>query len=273
MLRNIEDMATLLIGTSGYSYNEWVGPVYPAGTRREDFLSLYAQDFATVELNFSYYQMPKEAQLQKMLQEGGKALHYSIKAHQSLTHTIDYASWKDSAGEFCRAADVLFQADRLAAVLFQFPYSFHYEADQRRYLDAILRECSAFPLAVEFRNGQWYNSRTIEALRTRNISLVSLDIPETKGMPPMMDVSTSSFAYLRLHGRNGDAWWKSDAAGRYDYLYSERELEAIAQRVKMIASSADTVLVYFNNHRRGQAVLGAKRLAALLGGRGSGHVS
>lgn len=273
MLRNIEDMATLLIGTSGYSYNEWVGPVYPAGTRSRDFLSLYAQEFDTVELNFSYYQMPKATQLQKMIQESGKALHYSIKAHQSLTHTIDYASWKDSAGEFCRAADVLFQADRLAAVLFQFPYSFHYEADQRRYLDAILRECSAFPLAVEFRNGQWYNSRTIEALRTRNIALVSLDIPETKGMPPMMDVHTSSLAYLRLHGRNGEAWWKSDAAGRYDYLYSERELEAIAQRVKMISASADTVLVYFNNHRRGQAVLGAKRLISLLGGRGAEHAS
>lgn len=163
-------MATILIGTSGYSYTEWVGPVYPEGTRQKDYLPLYAQEFATVELNFSYYQMPKGEQLETMIEQSSQRLSFSIKAHQSLTHTVDTASWKESAHQFCRAADVPLQKGLLAALLFQFPYSFHYETDQRRYLDALLRECSSFPLAVEFRNAQWYNSRTIEALRTRGIS-------------------------------------------------------------------------------------------------------
>ncbi len=264
-------MSTILIGTSGYSYTEWVGPVYPAGTRQSDFLSLYSAEFATVELNFSYYQMPKREQLEKMMQESSEPLSFSIKAHQSLTHTIDYASWKTFAHEFCRASDVLFQGGRGASVLFQFPYSFHYETQQRRYLDAILRECSSFPLAVEFRNAQWYNSRTIDALRARDISLVSLDLPNTKSMPPMMDVNTSSRAYIRLHGRNASSWWESDAASRYDYLYSEKEIESIAERVRMISSYADTVLIYFNNHRRGQAVSGARSLLQLLKKGGRAH--
>lgn len=87
----------------------------------------------------------------------------------------------------------------------------------------------------------------------------------------MMDVSTASLAYLRLHGRNGETWWESDAASRYDYLYSDRELESIAERVRMIAASAGTVLVYFNNHRRGQAVEGARSLRKLLGISGVFH--
>ncbi len=264
-------MATILIGTSGYSYTEWVGPVYPEGTRQKDYLPLYAQEFATVELNFSYYQMPQKEQLRTMIEQSSQRLSFSIKAHQSLTHTVDTSSWKESAHQFCRAADEPLQKGLLSALLFQFPYSFHYETDQRRYLDALVRECSSFPLAVEFRNAQWYNSRTIDALRTRGISLVSLDLPDTKGMPPMMDVHTAPLAYLRLHGRNGETWWESDAASRYDYLYSDRELESIADRVKMIGASADTVLVYFNNHRRGQAVEGARALRKLLGVHGVFH--
>ncbi len=257
----------ILTGTSGYSYTEWVGPVYPSGTRQNEFLSLYAQEFATVELNYSYYQMPTFQQLESMMAQSGETLTFSIKAHQSLTHTIDYPSWKSSAHQFCQAVEAPFRKNRLSALLFQFPYSFHYDNDQRRYLDALLRECSSFPLAVEFRNGQWYNSRTIDALRKRDIALVSLDLPEMQGMPPMMDVQTSGLAYIRLHGRNGKSWWTSDAAGRYDYLYSEQELSSIAERVRGIASYAQKVLIYFNNHRRGQAVNGARMLLKLLGGR------
>jgi uncharacterized protein YecE (DUF72 family) len=80
----------------------------------------------------------------------------------------------------------------------------------------------------------------------------------------MMDVHTSHIAYIRLHGRNGASWWGSDAASRYDYLYSTKELEAIAYRIKAIADESEKVLVYFNNHRRGQAVSGAKELKQLL---------
>lgn len=257
-------MAIILIGTSGYSYTEWVGPVYPKGSSQDQFLSLYASHFSTVELNFSYYKMPEKKQLQAMIEQAGPSLGFSIKGHESLTHTIDLHSWKESAHTFQEAIEALTSQDRLEAILLQFPYSFHYEVNQRRYLDALLREFSSYPLAVEFRNSKWYNSRTIEALGTRNIALTSLDLPQIKGTPPMMDVHTSSLAYIRLHGRNGESWWGSDAASRYDYLYSSKELEAIASRIKGIADGSEKVLVYFNNHRKGQAVSGAKELKQLL---------
>jgi uncharacterized protein YecE (DUF72 family) len=246
-------MATILVGTSGYSYTEWIGPVYPQGTRPEAFLSLYAGLFASVELNFSYYRMPTAPQLS-----------FSIKAHESLTHTVDPATWRTAAETFIRAMAPLCEAKRLEAVLLQFPYSFHYDVDRRKYLDALLKDFSSLPLAVEFRNAQWYNNRVFDSLRTRGVALTSVDLPALNGLPPVLDVTTSKLAYIRLHGRNSETWWGSDAAARYDYLYSEKELQAWVERVRGIASEAGRVLVYFNNHRRGQAVQNAKMLLGLL---------
>ena len=73
-------MSEILVGTSGYSYNEWVGCVYPEGTKQKDFLSCYSAMFPTVELNFSYYTMPKAENLSKMLVEGGESLTFAMVA-------------------------------------------------------------------------------------------------------------------------------------------------------------------------------------------------
>ncbi len=258
-------MSTLLIGTSGYSYTEWVGPVYPKGTTQQAFLSHYAQLFSTVELNFSYYRMPEATQLSVMHQEA-PSVQFSIKAHQSLTHSIETGSWREQVRLFRRALEPLIKEDVLSAVLLQFPFSFHYEIDQRKYLDSLLKTLSPLPLAVEFRNAQWYNNRTLDALKERNIALASLDLPSVKGNPPIMDVQTSSIAYLRLHGRNEQTWWGSDSASRYDYLYSNKELESLLERIRWLAKDTQKVLIYFNNHRRGQAVTNALALKALAEG-------
>lgn len=260
-------MSTILIGTSGYSYTEWVGPVYPKGTKSEEFLSCYASMFPSVELNFSYYRMPEAAQL-ALMHQSAPSLRFSIKAHQSMTHVIDSQTWREQASLFRRSLTPLLDHEVLDAVLLQFPSSFHYEIDQRKYLDSLLRVLSPLPLAVEFRNSQWYNNRTLDSLRERAVSFVSLDLPQIQGNPPMMDVGTSSLAYLRLHGRNKETWWGSDAASRYDYLYSDNELKALLERVLSLMVGADKILVYFNNHRKGQAVANAKRLRDLLAERG-----
>ena len=260
-------MANILIGTSGYSYTEWVGPVYPQGTTQKDYLSLYTGMFPTVELNFSYYRMPTAEQLDRLVEQSQGKLLFSIKAHETLTHKIDTSAWKQQADEFCKALQPLQQAGKLGAVLLQFPYSFHYEPDRRRYLDALLRYLAPLPLATEFRNGQWYNNRTFDALRKRNVALVSLDLPELNGLPPIIDTVTAPLAYIRLHGRNKETWWGSDAAARYDYLYNKQELTSWVERIRAIAQQVATILVYFNNHRRGQAVANAKSLLESLGKR------
>ncbi|MCL2759920.1 MAG: DUF72 domain-containing protein [Treponema sp.] len=256
-------MGNIAIGTSGYSYNEWVGPFYPPKTKQEEFLSLYAAQFSTVELNFSYYVMPTAEQIRRMLETSGD-LAFAIKAPQSLTHKVDPSKWQEEVKTYLTAIEPLREAGRLEAVLIQFPYSFHYEADNRRHLDKLLTEFSGIPSAVEFRNNDWNNNRVIDEFKKRQVAYVSTDLPDLKGLPPVLDVSTSPLAYFRLHGRNADNWWGSDSRTRYDYLYSDKELEGAAQRIKRIVVKADKILVYFNNHARGQAVKNALTLKKIL---------
>lgn len=255
-------MSTVLIGTSGYSYTEWVGPFYPHGTAAEAYLSYYATIFGTVELNFSYYRMPEATQL-ALMHQSAPSLRFSIKAHQSMTHCIDADQWRQQSSRFYRALEPLLNEQVLDAVLLQFPSSFHYEVENRRYLDALLQNLNGLPLAVEFRSSRWYNNRTIDALRERAVCFVSLDLPAIAGNPPMMDVPTAPLSYLRLHGRNTASWWGSDAASRYDYHYDDSELTSVAERLYTLSCQAERSLVYFNNHKGGQAAHNAQRLIHL----------
>jgi uncharacterized protein YecE (DUF72 family) len=263
-------MAEILIGTCGYSYHEWVGPVYPEGTKPGGYLACYAGLFPTVELDFAFYAMPKAENLSKMLVDGGPSLTFSIKAFQELTHRVDSVKWPDVAKRYLDAIAPLreaaqgFPAGRLEAILFQFPYQFGYTPDNRRYLDRLLKYFEGLLCAVEFRKADWYTGRLIEGMRERGIPLAALDMPELKGLPPLMDVVTAETAYIRLHGRNKETWWGSDGAAKYDYLYSDRELEAWADRIERIAGQAHRILVYFNNHPKGKAAKNAQTLEKIL---------
>jgi len=258
-------MGKIAVGTCGYSYKEWIGPFYHEKTKPDEYLAFYAGYFDSLELNFSYYAMPKAEQIRRMLEtENAQNLTFSIKAHQSLTHKADPGRWRNEAKTYIAAIEPLLEAGRLDAVLLQFPYSFHYEADNRRHLADLLTEFSGIPSAVEFRNNEWNSSRVIDEFKKRNVAYVSTDSPDIKGVPQTLDVSTASFSYFRLHGRNADTWWGSDSRSRYDYLYNEDELRGAAERVRRMVVKADKALVYFNNHARGQAVKNAASLKKIL---------
>jgi uncharacterized protein YecE (DUF72 family) len=226
--------------------------------------------FPTVELDFAFYAMPKAENLTKMLVEGGASFTFSIKAFQELTHRVDPVKWPEVAKRYLEAITPLreagpgFPAGRLEAVLFQFPWQFGYTPENRRYLDRLLGFFRGVPAAVEFRKADWYTGRVIEGMKSRGLPLVSLDMPELRGLPPLMDVVTAETAYIRLHGRNKEAWWGSDGAARYDYLYTDRELEAWADRIERIAGEAHRILVYFNNHPKGKAAQNAQSLGKIL---------
>ena len=258
-------MAKILIGTSGYSYNEWVGPVYPEGTKKEQFLRLYSSMFETVEINYTYYGMPKAKNMAKML-EDGPGLTFAVKAHQSLTHKIDNAKWNDDVKTYLEAITPLRESGRLETVLFQFPHSFRYEDENRRYLGKVLGAFSGISTAVEFRNSDWFTDKVFDGLKERAVTLVGLDMPDLVNLPPKLDVVTAPLAYFRLHGRNKETWWgpESTATTRYDYLYSDSEIKATAERLSHIIVQADRVIIYFNNHSRGQAVKNAKMLIKIL---------
>jgi len=258
----------LRIGTSGYDYLDWKGPFYPGDLRREEFLPFYSEHFDTLELNFSYYRMPDPSQLQGIMKRSGEKLDFSIKAHSSMTHNIDPHGWKSAARQFADAVHVLARDNRLAAVLLQFPYSFHYVPERRQYLDRLIQEIHELPLVVEFRNTEWLNKRVFDALRERNTGFCCVDMPRLRGLPAALDIVTAPVAYIRFHGRNEQTWWGSDAAARFDYLYRDDELKPWIDRIISMAHSADKIRVYFNNHRRGQAPENALTLKKLLADEG-----
>ena len=262
-----ETALDLRIGTSGFDYPEWRGILYPPELPRTDFLAAYAERFSTLELNFSYYGMPKAANIAALIDRSRSSrLDYSIKAHRSLTHEIDPVSYKERAREFRSGIAPLVHSGKLAAVLFEFPFGFAYRPEERRYLDRLLAEFEGLPLVVEFRHRDWVNARVFEGLRSRGIGFCALDLPRLEGFPPVADVVTSELAYLRFHGRNGRDWWEGDARGRYDYLYSREELASWVPRIAAMAAAAKRLRIYFNNHARGQAVENARGLAGLLAG-------
>ena len=257
----------LRIGTSGFDYPEWKGVFYPPELPRNDFLAAYAGRFSTLELNFSYYGMPKAASIAALMDRARSPnLDFSIKAHRSLTHEIDPASYKEGAKEFRAGIGPLVRAGRLAAILLEFPFGFAYRPDERRYLERILAEFEGLPLVVEFRHRDWFNARVIEGLRKRRVGFCCLDLPRLDGLPPIADIVTSDIAYIRFHGRNGRDWWDGDARGRYDYLYSREELASWVPRVAAMAATAKRLRIYFNNHARGQAALNAREFEGLLAG-------
>jgi uncharacterized protein YecE (DUF72 family) len=158
----------------------------------------------------------------------------------------------------------MLEAGRLEAVLFQFPHSFHYTKDNRIYLNSLLKFFKGVPLAVEFRTADWCTAKVFDGMRNLEIPLVSLDLPELPKLPPTMDIVTAPLAYIRLHGRNKEAWWGKNDHARYDYLYTDSEIEVWAARIKRIIGQARRVMVYFNNHTFGKAVRNAQKMEKML---------
>lgn len=257
----------VLIGTSGYSYDDWVGPVYPPGTDRRGFLALYAARFPIVELNFSYYQQPAARTLAHMVEATPAGFLFSVKAHRSMTHEIA-GSWEQDVARFRDGIRPLADAGRLAAVLLQFPYRFAYTPEARTRLAALCGLLEGLPLAVEFRKSDWLRDSVYDGLRKRGAALVSVDEPDLPGLLRPSTVVTGDIAYVRFHGRNAANWWNGDNATRYEYRYSRAELEEWVDRIRDILERARLAMLFFNNHRRGMAAENATEMQGLLRERG-----
>jgi len=261
-----------MVGTSGYSYADWVGPVYPEGTRKGDYLDHYAALFSAVELNFTYYRLPEAGLIEHLRRRTPEGFRFAVKGYRSFTHERD-ASWKRDLETFSDGIKPLTESSRLLAVLLQFPFSFHYTPESRSYLARLCDSLSGLPLVLEFRNAEWQRDSVFAEMRKRDLGYTVTDYPSLRGLPEAVPVATSELGYVRFHGRNTKTWWTGDNASRYDYLYSPDELDAWVPRIEAIAAAASTVAVMFNNHWRGQAVANAKDLRDLLRSRTALSVS
>jgi len=263
MDKELMDKKRILIGTSGYSYEDWVGPFYPQGMQKRDFLGFYASEFPVVELNFSYYAQPSASTLERMLEKTPDGFRFAIKAHQSLTHKIN-EDFQKEVERYKEGIRPLAEAGRLAAVLFQFPYSFHYTPECRKHLQRLCDSFADLPKAVEFRGAEWQKESVYKGLRDVGAALVNVDEPRLPKLPKPTDVVSSDLAYLRFHGRNQANWWRGDNVSRYDYLYSGEELSEWLPMIERMLAKAQLLLVIFNNHSRGQAIQNARELQGML---------
>lgn len=261
-------MSSVLIGTSGYDYPEWKGVFYPPEIKRADFLSYYATQFNALELNNTFYNMPTAERLNVFYERSEGRLDFSIKANRLLTHEISY-SWNSAADDFKQALAPIIKKEKLSAVLFQFPQSFHYTDENRIYLAKLISTFEGFPVVIEFRHREWIRESVFVGLLQRKASVAFCDMPNLKYLPSS---SMTSFigpnAYIRLHGRNASAWYsaapKSNGSARYDYNYSEEELEKFVPVIQAAVAEGRKVQIYFNNHPKGNGAENAKQLQKRL---------
>jgi uncharacterized protein YecE (DUF72 family) len=282
---------SVFIGTAGWNYptgrGTWNGVFYPARrTRGFDELAYYAEHFDTVEVNSTFYRVPEPDLSLSWLRRTPASFLFSAKLYQKFTHPDMYLSragvtdWDLSRADidqFRHGIDPIAEAGRLAALLIQFPPSFHAEPATREYLDWLLAAFAGYPLAVELRHRSWSDAGddTRAHLDAHRAAWALIDEPKFESSVqqawsdvrgPMSEVPLkSALTYIRLHGRNAAKWWDHDEAeDRYDYLYSTDELKPVANVVKNAASTSKRVLVYFNNHFSAKAVANAAVLRNAL---------
>jgi len=256
---------TVLIGTSGFSYKDWVGLVYPKDLPEREWLAFYAREFPTCELNFSYYRIPDARTLGQLGAKVPEGFLFAVKAFKGITHEREDP--QPQIEQFTAALAPLIDAEKLACVLAQFPNSFHANQTNRDYLKRVHEGFGDLPVVVEFRSRDWISERTFDELRALNLGFCCVDQPRFESLVPPVAVATGPVAYVRFHGRNADKWWKHDEAWeRYNYTYSDEELLEWVPKVHQLDEEAPLTLVYMNNHWQGQAVSTARQFKRLLEG-------
>ena len=282
-----------LIGESGF---------YPAKTMSaEERLRFYASKFNTVEVDSPFYALPSEAVVALQTARTPADFKLNYKAYGMLTtHSVETRSlpkamrdifpaslldkprlsYSDVPEEarslafrmFSSALKPAAAAGKLGCVVFQFPPWFSYGSKSLGHVERCRDELPEYELAIEFRNPGWLDSErraeTMRFLSERSLAYVSVDEPqfdEPKTVPPIFEATTGT-AYVRLHGRNKEAWFKKGltAAERFAYDYSQGELFEIAGRIKPLAKSADKTFVMFNNCFRDYAVNNAMIMSEIL---------
>ena len=257
-------MSEILIGTSGFSYDDWKEEFYPPDMAKKDFLEFYAEHFRVLELNFSYYRIPDSSQSRQMITKSGGKLEFVIKAYRQMTHEISENSLTEILPKFMEGISPFVDAGRLGVILLQFPQSFHYVPENRLYLKSLIETLSPSPVPIEFRQREWLKESVYETLRELGAGFVCVDEPPLPSLIPPVVINTSNSGYIRFHGRNSKKWYGTDSRTRYDYLYSEDELKAWVPKIRELAKRTEKLFVFFNNHAKAQAITNAKMLINLL---------
>lgn len=234
------------IGTSGWVYYDWVGRFYPEGLPSSQRLKFFSKEFATTEINYSFYHLPRPNTFQNWYQQTPEGFIFAVKVSRFITHIKRLKRVGQAWRKFYKNA--LHLKEKLGPILFQFPPSF--KIDLKR-LEAFLRLHSPKArYAFEFRHPSWMDERVYKLLKKYNAAWVIADSPRY----PKAEVLTADFAYIRMHG----------STQLFASKYTKGELEELAGKIKKWGRGLKAVYVYFNNDFQGHAVEDARELRKLL---------
>src|SRR5271169_849385 len=271
----------IYIGTAGWSYKDWEGIVYPAQLKKSlhpvEYLARYVD---VIEINTSFYGHIKP-EWGKLWCRKARAVNpdfiFTAKLNRAFTHSPIAVVESTSSGtirvgtddeRLAKAGlDSIAEENMLGAVLVQFPISFKNTNQNRDYLDGLLDKFRQYPLVVEVRHNSWTNEGTLRYFAQKGVAFCNIDQPLLgKAVVPSERV-TSSVGYVRLHGRNYEQWFDSDSGSdRYNYLYTQPDLEKWKGRIDTIAGKARKTFVVTNNHFEGKAAVNALQLKSMLNG-------
>jgi len=263
--------AQIRVGPAGWSYADWSGILYPK-KRPRDFheAAFLAQWFDTIEINTSFYAPLQPDHCRTWLAQvaPNPRFLFTAKIWQGFTHTTT-ATNEDE--RLVRAGfDVLRDAGKLGAVLLQFPFSFHHDDENIAYLKNLMARFWDYPLVVEVRHASWNDRGFYEMLHDRGVGFCNIDQPVIGRSLKPTERTTAAVGYVRLHGRRYDTWFSDDPETprheRYNYLYSESELEPWAKRVEHVAQHSEKTFVITNNHYEAKGAVNALQLINLLTG-------
>jgi uncharacterized protein YecE (DUF72 family) len=238
------------VGCSGWSYDSWRnGVFYPRGLASNRWLRHYATLFDTVELNATFYRLPRRTAAERWAVESPAGFSFAVKVSRYLTHVVRLTDTAKHLALLLDRIEPLIEAGKVGPLLWQLPPTFRRDDDRlARALDELP---GAFRHAFEFRHPSWFAEEVMQLLRHHDVALVIADRPEIRAF--QTDDLTTDFTYVRFHhgtrGRRGN--------------YSPSELEDWAGRLRGYAQSVD-VWAYFNNDWEGFAPANAQTLARLL---------
>jgi uncharacterized protein YecE (DUF72 family) len=240
-------MARVLIGTSGWHYDSWRGPFYPAGLPIKSQLQYYASQFQSAELNGVFYRTPTPEAVGSWKEQTGKSFVFTWKASKFITH------WKRLSADSVNSLELM--EDRLSllghkvgSVLFQLPPNFRADADRLSSFLPMLPPKRRY--SFEFRHPSWYSPQIMRLLSKENISLCISDHHDA----PAPWKRTADFVYIRGHG----------PGGRYKGHYSRNALAAWAKRIRAWKAQGYDVFVFFDNDQKSAAPIDALKLKQML---------
>jgi uncharacterized protein YecE (DUF72 family) len=242
----------LFLGTQGFAFDDWVGPFYPPGTAKADYLERYADVFSTVEIDSTFYGIPRPNVVRGWYDRTPSGFHFAAKFPRSITHDKHLVDAEGEAAEFVAVMRTL--EEKLAVLTLQFAFDF-----EAAFLDRLVSFLDRLPAgpryAVEVRNRGWLTADFGRELRARGVALVLQDLYTM----PRMDWLTAPFTVIRWLGRRSDIQ-------RFDRLQIDRtrELAAWASRAKRFLEAGVDVYGYFNNHYAGHSPGSVRQFEAMM---------